>query len=375
MVLRVGLVCFVVGVVLGWSAMARGADEPSSGRASVNGGDGVATSQPVFSVDDVNSGFLAHVAAGDRYDRQRRDFVLASRDGLTGEDRRMFVGEMLAVLSPVFKQGLDLLDEDEPGRAVEVLVPLSADDDPYLAVAAAHLAGPAMIELDRIDECQSMLERVVGAYRPVDRYASEAGDIAFMRGYCQVHNVEYEAAQATLSSFLRRYPNAPERLRVAAVGILTELPRRVPDGLGDVRDLLACAHRKIKNENTGESVKARQEEAIVLLDALIKAIEEKEKQSKCGGKKGDGKKDGGCDKPGGGGGPPDQGAKQSTLPGGEGDVGRLRKARAAPGEVWGKMPPKEREQVLQALQRQFPSRYRELLEQYYEQLAKDASGS
>jgi hypothetical protein len=35
------------------------------------------------------------------------------------------------------------------------------------------------------------------------------------------------------------------------------------------------------------------------------------------------------------------------------------------------MPPKQREEILQSIQKQFPSRYRDLLEQYYKQLAKD----
>ncbi len=34
------------------------------------------------------------------------------------------------------------------------------------------------------------------------------------------------------------------------------------------------------------------------------------------------------------------------------------------------MPPAERERILQALRDNFPSRYRQLVEQYYEQLAK-----
>ena len=39
--------------------------------------------------------------------------------------------------------------------------------------------------------------------------------------------------------------------------------------------------------------------------------------------------------------------------------------------MWGRMPPKERERILQSMQEQFPNRYRELLEQYYEHLAKE----
>ncbi len=34
------------------------------------------------------------------------------------------------------------------------------------------------------------------------------------------------------------------------------------------------------------------------------------------------------------------------------------------------MPPAERERILQALRDSFPSRYRKLVEQYYEELAK-----
>jgi hypothetical protein len=73
---------------------------------------------------------------------------------------------------------------------------------------------------------------------------------------------------------------------------------------------------------------------------------------------------------------PGSGAKQSQLPqGGSAPEGELRKTRARPGDAWGKMPPREREQIIQTLQKHFPSQYRDLLEQYYKQLAKDNSSS
>ena len=60
------------------------------------------------------------------------------------------------------------------------------------------------------------------------------------------------------------------------------------------------------------------------------------------------------------------------LPGGRfNEEGSMRAARRAnPGEMWGSMPPAERERILQALRESFPSRYRQLVEQYYEELAK-----
>jgi len=63
--------------------------------------------------------------------------------------------------------------------------------------------------------------------------------------------------------------------------------------------------------------------------------------------------------------------QQSQLPGGRAGEGALRERRRAnPGEMWGAMPPGERERILQALRDNFPSRYRRLVEQYYEELAK-----
>ena len=62
---------------------------------------------------------------------------------------------------------------------------------------------------------------------------------------------------------------------------------------------------------------------------------------------------------------------QSQLPGGSPQDDSSRPGRRAnPGDTWGAMPPAERERILQALRESFPARYRRLVEQYYEQLAK-----
>ena len=64
--------------------------------------------------------------------------------------------------------------------------------------------------------------------------------------------------------------------------------------------------------------------------------------------------------------------KQSMLPDGTAQIGELqRPQRATPGEQWGKMRPEDREKILQSLRKNFPSQYRQLVEQYYKQLAKE----
>jgi tetratricopeptide (TPR) repeat protein len=312
--------------------------------------------------------FLRSVELAQHYGPDAKAFVLkkwkgGAVDSALGGD---VIDLALSVLSPDFHQGLNLLDQDQVAESADVFEKLSNVDDPFLAVAAANHGATTMIELEQIDRCQAMLDRVRRDHKPIEKYTTASEQFRFMLGYCQVHNLAYEQAAGTFEDFLRLYPNAPERLRTAATQILTELSRREPGRLGDVRDLLRYARRRIGNGSTDDDVLDRQEEAIALLDDLIEEAENQEQQGQSGSQGGS---------PSGGKRNPGAGATRSTAPRGEQRVGELRSNRAKPGEMWGKMPPKQREQILQTLQQRFPSQYRELLEQYYKQLAKDAAGS
>lgn len=324
---------------------------------------------PPVAADVVVRDFLRSVEAGKQYEPKARAFVLkkwkgGAVDSASGEG---VIDLALSVLSPDFQRGLNLIDQDHIAEAADVFESLSKAVDPFMAVAAANHAATTLIEMEQIDRCQAMLDRVARDHKPIEKYTTASDQFRFVLGYCQVHNLAYEQAQGTFEDFLRHYPNAPERLRTAATQILTELSRREPGRLGDVRDLLTYARRKIGNGLTDDDVLDRQDEAVALLDGLIQEAEKQEQQGQCD-KKGD--KPGECKKKKLG-----SGAQRSTAPQGAQRVGELRRNRAKPGEMWGKMPPKQREQILQTLQRRFPSQYRELLEQYYKQLAKDAAGS
>jgi tetratricopeptide (TPR) repeat protein len=319
---------------------------------------------PAIPKDEIIAGFLKYVGSSDAYDAKAREFVIKSRGKARPEGLHDFLNNSLGVLSEPFKIALDLVAAEQSDKAADIFDALSMDDDPYLAVASAILGATAFIELDKTDEALTTLDRVHKAHEPVERYTLDYDHYLFMLGYCEVHDLQYDAAQVTLTEFLTRYPGAPDRLRVTATQIVTELSRRSPGGMGDVRDLLNYARRRISLKETGDAVTKRQKEAVELITAMIEDAEnrEKSKEKGGGGKKGGSRPQG--TKPG--------GATRSTLPGGQSQIGELRKVRASPGEVWGKMPPREREEILQTLQRRFPSQYRDLLEQYYKQLAKDA---
>jgi len=347
------------------------ATRPAEPVAEADAPDEASTERPPLVTDDVApvppsevvNAFLTHVAMSADYPAAAREFVTGAF-ARSKEDRpREFISLAYAVLSKEFARGVEAYYDDDLAESAETFKRLADTDDPFLAWAAADLAGSALLDLDQIERCHEILDKVLKRHGNVERYSLAADNIVFMYGYCLVHMLAYEEAAATLETFLKRYPESSERLRITATQMLTELSRRIPERLGDVRDLLAYAERRIGLGETGRPVQRRQAEAVALLDALIEEAENQEQnQSSSGGQNQSDNRN----QPG-----PGPAAQQSTLPGGPDRTGDLRRTRARPGETWGKMPPREREQILQSLQRQFPSQYRDLLEQYYQQLAKD----
>lgn len=164
--------------------------------------------------------------------------------------------------------------------------------------------------------------------------------------------------QSTAADHLEKgRPIEAETPQRKAVDLLREAEQRLEESIEHLKKMQqqADASDQEAGECQGESSSDQQKK-------------EGEKEGKCQ-KCGEPCKGDKCDKCGGK--PGDKPAEESRIPQ-NGSAGvSLRDERASPGEMWGRMPPKERERILQSMQEQFPNRYRELLEQYYEHLAKE----
>lgn len=298
------------------------------------------------------------------------------------DDPRPFMISGIAILSPEYRESLDLLEKGDPSAAAQRISPMVESKDPYIADHAATLLSRCLVEQDMAEEAVKLLTSLHEKREALARDTFLAPEVEFLLGYAQLLSLNYEQAGTTLAGFERQYIDAPEPLRLQARQMLQELAGRQPDGLSDVSDLMTYAGRNLKHARAGEPIQQRQQQAVDLLTKLIEQAEKQEQQQqqqqqsqggkckKCGGK--------GCEKCQGTGkqsqaqGAPVRGAERSVLPLGPGSKGgNLHpSARARPGEQWGRMRPEERERVFQALRQNFPSRYRQLVEQYYKELAK-----
>lgn len=315
-------------------------------------------------IDALNRGFAKHVRALPAENSAAVAVILKSLENdYTGDDGESFVPDSLAVLYPRFRKALEAFDDERYADVVKLLKPLNGNDDPFLAANASYFHARALTERGLMEETETFLEPWLKADGPLIARTPYAAHLWFINAVCQFNNLRFEPADKSLKHLLAEYTDAPEPVRVGARQLALEIKRREIGSLGQVSELMTYAADRLKVSDSAERVRRRQEEAAKLLERLIKQAEQREKKQSGGGSaKPGGQKQGSPTKP----------AERSQLPSGAGEIGELRDpGRADPGELWGKLPPAERERILQSLRSRFPSRYRELVEQYFRSLAEE----
>jgi hypothetical protein len=307
--------------------------------------------------------FVATLASDTTIPAEVRELIRTTWTRCEDCDGAEFLTQGLAVLSERFREGLDAYDADEYAHCGRIMRGLHADTNPFVAVNSAAYEIKALVALERLLEAGERIAELTGEQGgPLEQYSYFAAEMDFLRGYCLLADLQYDAAANALQDFVKAYPDASPRLAVSAMQMLNELANRVSEGIGEVADLMSFSQRRLKAGATDEPMQTRQQRIVELLDALVEEAESQEQSGAGGG-------GGGSGSPGSK--SPSNPMSESRLPGGTSKQGSLREQRrASPGDLWGSMPPAQREQVLQALRDSFPSRYRQLVEQYYEELAK-----
>lgn len=365
------ILIIVLSLTIGWVAMLQAAEPPASQPEAV------AELRPILSPQAKRDAaiqliekFVAHVNASNEFDAGAKSAVTQGWEKhRQDEEPEGFLMAGLSIISEPFKTGLTSLEEEKFTEADETLKSLTSAADPYLALNAAGLYARSLVEQEKLEEAEVILGPLAVKEEELIEKSFLETEVGFLLGYCQLSNLRYEEALATLVRFEAEHPDAPDSFRLPAHQMLQELLLRKPESLGEVSDLMVYAGRRLANGEPGKPVQIKQDRAIELLAKLIEEAEQREQQQKQskgggGGKKGSGSPRGF-----------QQGARpadRSSLPPGKGQMGSLDDApHVKPGDEWGKMRPEERERILQSLRKNFPSRYRQLVEQYYKQLAKE----
>ncbi len=316
--------------------------------------------------------FVATLETDTTIPAEASELIRATWSKCQGCDEDEFLTQALAVLSPSFRRGLDAYEAEAYQDCVDIMRKLRSASNPFVATHAAAYEIKSLVAMERLLDAgkriQLMLSgsgQMYNASIDAWSYSYLAPELGFLRGFCLLADLQYDAAAAAMDEFVTTYPDSSQRLVIAARQMLAELANRRTGEIGEVVDLMSFSGRRLGHADSGKTVQTRQQRIVDILDELIEEAEKQESDSSnsSGGSGSSSGQSGGAQ--------PSNPMQQSQRPGGRPADGPLRaRRRASPGEMWGSMPPAQRERILQALRDNFPSRYRRLVEQYYEELAK-----
>ncbi len=182
----------------------------------------------------------------------------------------------------------------------------------------------------------------------------------FYRSVCLYRMREKEQGISTLDKLLERKDELPDRYANMARLMRLDIEFLKPDSLDEVARIMDSIHVRLGHGHAGTRVRSEEQDVVDKLDKMIEDLEEQLQKMQAMAQ---GNANGMA---------PHAPAQDSTLPGGksQGDVGRQSLGDKTD---WGDLPPKEREASLQRLGKEFPSYYRDIIEEYFRNLARDKS--
>lgn len=185
----------------------------------------------------------------------------------------------------------------------------------------------------------------------------DPASLLFYRGVACHWLLQKEAGIKTLDRLLHDVLDPPARYRSLAALMRLDLQSLDDKTLDHIARRMDDIQRHLELGRAGQKVVKIEDGVIESLDKLIKEMEEQQKQQQQQASGGGALRPGSPlpdSKPAGGKGP--------------GEVDRRRIGHTA---GWGDLPPKDREQALQQIGKDFPSHYRDVIEQYFRKLASE----
>ena len=209
-----------------------------------------------------------------------------------------------------------------------------------------------------------MFDEALEVYDPLDlSLAIDPAGFLFFKAVCEHSLLQKEPGLKTLDQLLNKTQDPPVRYVTVARLMEADLKQLEDSTLDEVARKMSDVERRLDLGRGGPTVQKVEDEIIATLDEIIKRLEA---QSGGGG--------GGGGSSGGNSNSPSGPAQDSTI-----------KGAKAPGEVdpkkvsskgdWGALPPKDEARAKNLITRNFPSTYKQAVEEYFKKIADRQASS
>ncbi len=341
-------------VIVAWAAAAAvGLDMPAVAESTA--AERAAASWTSPSDDDVRGRLerFLETTAADPQTRRKAVEAFVTADGSDRLDRAVAA---LAVVDPRVQK---LADTKPPEPFAKEDTAWVADSpagpsDPFLRDAVRLHVARHLVRCGLFDDAMPLLSSLDV------RTSIDPATLLFAKASCQHWLLDVEAAIETLDRLLERGTELPVRYERLATLMRKDLESLEDESLDHIARRMRDITRRLSFGRAGPTTRSVQDGVIESLDKLIEKIEKQQSESQ---KQGGG---GGAGSSGGGAGSKPM---EDSMPAGGKGPGEVTKRDVGDGEGWGNLPPHQREEALQQIGREFPTHYREAIEQYFKRLA------
>jgi hypothetical protein len=263
------------------------------------------------------------------------------------------VGVTIALLIPESREIVDLCRGDRQSPiAREFAILADEKTHPFVRSNLQLLYGRWLVQNELHDEALALLDDV-----EVSDVVDPAG-LLFYQSVARHSLLDKESCLSSLEKLLEQEDQIPKRYATLAQLMTADLkspkPNKVIGTLDEVARIMSDIERRQRLFRAGTRVRKQEEDVIAKLDELIEELE------KSGGGSGSGS---GSLQP--------SSPMQDSTPGGGTGPGNVDPRRLTPGGDWGKVPPKQREAAMAELAKDLPAHYREVIEEYFRNIARD----
>ena len=224
----------------------------------------------------------------------------------------------------------------------------------YLFGALRHYLAQRLVQARLFDEARKVL-----ADLSPENSIDPAG-VLITKAVVFHHFADDESGLAALKEFqaIADQENVSRRFVELAKLLQFEWERQAQENEAEqISRQMNDVRRRLGQGRTDEDTQNAEEDVLQSLEDLIERLEEQAQRQQR-----------------------DRRAQQSRQPGAppDGDVpqsefrgpGNVDRRDFSPGDSWGNLPPREREEALLRIEREFPSHYRDIIEQYFREMAR-----
>jgi hypothetical protein len=265
------------------------------------------------------------------------------------------VGATFSIVDPQAHELVDVCSRPRDGIALPDAAWLVDDKRPSLERYNLRLLlGRWMVQALLYDEAREQLQGL----QPAD--VVDPAALLFYQAVVHHRMLEPELGLAAIARLMENEEKIPRRYASIARLMQADLEGLQDDSLDHIARRMDDIHRRLDLGRAGPKVREVEDGVIASLDKLIEEMEKQQQAAAAAAAAGRG-----------GSQPMPLRPLQDSLPmGGKGE-GKVANKPIGNGSGWGDLPPRQREEALQQIGKEFPAHYRDMIEQYFRKLATE----